>query len=305
VTGAPVAVQDSLFAVNAGGNCGPGSVTDGGHNIGFGDSSCPAGFGGGDPNLGPIQDNGGPSQTVSLGSGSSAIDAVPATGAGCQPTDQRGVPRPSGSACDIGAYEVAGPIAATDAATKITKTSAQLNATVTPNAGGSQIVFAYGTTTKYGSKATINGIEGVTSVPAAAVVSKLKPNTTYHYRVTITTMDGTATGADQTFRTTLVPTITGLTIKPSTIGKSGATITYNDTQAATTTFVVQRRGHGRHKWTTVGSFKHADTSGTNQFAFTARLHGRRLRPGSYRFKVTPRVKSHKGKTVTRGFRVKS
>jgi hypothetical protein len=299
-----VAVQDSLFAVNAGGNCAPASVTDGGHNIGFGDSSCPAGFSGGDPNLGPIQDNGGPSQTISLGPGSSAIDAVPATGAGCQATDQRGVPRPSGAGCDIGAYEVAPPLATTDAATKVTLTGAQLSATVTPNAGPSSVVFEIGTTIKYGTQWIVPNVEGVTGTPVSFTVHGLKPNQTYHYRVSITTMDGSATGDDVTFKTTITPSITGLSIKPSTVGRAGAKITYNDTQAATTTFVVQRKGHGRHRWTTVGSFKHADAVGKNEFTFTAKLHGRRLRPGSYRFKVTPRVKSHRGKTVTRGFRIK-
>jgi hypothetical protein len=34
---------------------------------------------------------------------------VPATGAGCPAADQRGVKRPQGSACDIGAFEFATP----------------------------------------------------------------------------------------------------------------------------------------------------------------------------------------------------
>jgi hypothetical protein len=55
----------------------------------------------------------------------------------------------------------------------------------------------------------------------------------------------------------------------------------------------------------VGSFTHTDVSGKNQFTFTAKLHGRRLKAGTYRFKVTPRVKGHTGKTITRGFKVKS
>lgn len=56
-----------------------------------------------DPLLGPLQDNGGYTWTKALGTGSSAID----TGdlANCPSTDQRGFARPSGSGCDIGAYE--------------------------------------------------------------------------------------------------------------------------------------------------------------------------------------------------------
>jgi hypothetical protein len=56
-----------------------------------------------DPKLGPLADNGGPTWTMALLPGSPAIDAGSAVGA--PPTDQRGFPRPSGVACDIGAYE--------------------------------------------------------------------------------------------------------------------------------------------------------------------------------------------------------
>jgi hypothetical protein len=54
-----------------------------------------------DPLLGPLQDNGGPTQTMALLSGSPAIDAGDNTGA--PTTDQRGFPRIVGSAIDIGA----------------------------------------------------------------------------------------------------------------------------------------------------------------------------------------------------------
>lgn len=56
-----------------------------------------------DPKLGPLQDNGGGTLTHALLAGSPAIDA--GTNNGCPATDQRGVPRPLGLACDIGAYE--------------------------------------------------------------------------------------------------------------------------------------------------------------------------------------------------------
>ena len=59
--------------------------------------------------LGPLQDNGGPTQTHALGEGSVAIDQMPAedcVDADGEPltTDQRGEPR--GSMCDVGAFEV-------------------------------------------------------------------------------------------------------------------------------------------------------------------------------------------------------
>ena len=57
------------------------------------------------PLLGPLANNGGPTQTQALLTGSPAIDAVTS---GCPPpaTDQRGVSRPQGPHCDIGAYEL-------------------------------------------------------------------------------------------------------------------------------------------------------------------------------------------------------
>ena len=63
-----------------------------------------------DPRLGPLQDNGGPTLIHALLPGSPAINAVPV--ANCTDTDgnpitgdQRGVSRPQGTDCDIGAYE--------------------------------------------------------------------------------------------------------------------------------------------------------------------------------------------------------
>ncbi len=56
-----------------------------------------------DPYLGALADNGGATQTLLLGAGSSAIDA--GNGSTCPITDQRGVSRPQGPQCDIGAVE--------------------------------------------------------------------------------------------------------------------------------------------------------------------------------------------------------
>jgi CSLREA domain-containing protein len=56
-----------------------------------------------DPKLGPLALNGGPTRTFALLAGSPAIDA--ASTPDCPETDQRGVPRPQGPACDIGSYE--------------------------------------------------------------------------------------------------------------------------------------------------------------------------------------------------------
>jgi predicted outer membrane repeat protein len=81
------------------------------------DGSCGFGAGpgdhpnGGDPLLGPLADNGGLTQTRLPQTGSPLIDAIPtascqADGASGITTDQRGVGRPQGPGCDIGAVEV-------------------------------------------------------------------------------------------------------------------------------------------------------------------------------------------------------
>jgi hypothetical protein len=78
-----------------------------GHNLASDDScflTAPGDVAHRDPLLGPLTANGGPTQTRALLPGSPAIDA--AAGVGCPPGDQRGVGRPQGPRCDIGAYEL-------------------------------------------------------------------------------------------------------------------------------------------------------------------------------------------------------
>lgn len=60
-----------------------------------------------DPLLGPLRDNGGGTQTHALPSGSPAIDRGSCTDIAGDPitSDQRGIARPQGNRCDIGAYE--------------------------------------------------------------------------------------------------------------------------------------------------------------------------------------------------------
>jgi len=108
--------QNTIVADNSsGGNC-SGTVTSKGYNLST-DGSCNFTSAGDwnntDPLLGPLQNNGGPTATMALSSGSPAIDA--GNPAGCTDaqghlltTDQRGMPRPDKEdkvGCDIGAYE--------------------------------------------------------------------------------------------------------------------------------------------------------------------------------------------------------
>ncbi len=107
-----VTVTNSILHGN-GPNCSVngGTLASGGHNI---DGANTCGFAaGGDlvnttPMLGPLADNGGPTPTMGLLTGSPALDA--GDSAVCPEADQRGVLRDDG-ACDIGAVEGAFPFA--------------------------------------------------------------------------------------------------------------------------------------------------------------------------------------------------
>jgi CSLREA domain-containing protein len=97
-------LHSTIIASNSGADCNRDFGVTGYHNLSS-DTSC--GFtGAGDlqstnPLLGALQDNGGPTLTHALSSGSPAINGGQA--AECPDTDQRLAPR--GASCDIGSYE--------------------------------------------------------------------------------------------------------------------------------------------------------------------------------------------------------
>jgi hypothetical protein len=87
-------------------------------------------------------------------------------------------------------------------ASKISWNSAELNATVEPHLGATTYYFQYGTTTEYGSKTSTKEISWETESKAVAeVISGLKPETLYHYRIVATNSEGTHTGTDRIFTT--------------------------------------------------------------------------------------------------------
>jgi hypothetical protein len=109
-----VTLRNTIVALNAAPNVsnGPdcfGSITSGGHNLLGNTTSCGFTSVGSDklgknPKLGSLADNGGPTRTLALLSGSPAIDAIPK--AACRVgIDQRGVHRPQNGRCDIGSFE--------------------------------------------------------------------------------------------------------------------------------------------------------------------------------------------------------
>src|SRR5436309_2245312 len=135
---AAVVLRNVIVANNtAGGNCNT-TMVSAGNNLDSGNTCGLSGVGdlsNTDPLLGPLQNNGGQTDTHALTAGSPALDA--GTNTGCPAADQRGVPRPFDGngdgtpTCDIGAYEFNIPPPA----------SADLSLTMTvdnptPNVGG-------------------------------------------------------------------------------------------------------------------------------------------------------------------------
>ena len=109
-SGVTITLRDTIIAGTVNGpNCrvfSTGVIVDGGNNLQFGGNiaaSCGAAVTDANPLLGALANNGGTTQTQALGAGSPAIDA--GNDATCATTDQRGIARPLGLHCDIGAFE--------------------------------------------------------------------------------------------------------------------------------------------------------------------------------------------------------
>ncbi|MBV8930051.1 MAG: fibronectin type III domain-containing protein [Mycobacteriaceae bacterium] len=304
VASGSTSLRNTLLSTNSfPGNC-YGTITDAGHNLNFSPPMIgPAPPPGrcvftsaisADPVLQALADNGGPTQTMRLGAGSAAIDKVPSAGAGCAATDQRGIPRPSGPECDIGAYEVRVPDAVTGPASSIGGSSATVSGTVTANAADASVQFQYGTSTSYGHSTAVQHVSGTTGSSLSAQLSGLTIGTTYHYRVVATSADGTGTGADRTF--TAAPGISHLKVK------KGKKVSYVDSNASQTSFVLQRCTrfvkHRCKRFKGVKSFSHSDRAGRNHFKLR-----HRLRAGRYRLMATPSFAGVQGATVTVAFKV--
>jgi chitodextrinase len=186
-TGETLKISMSIVANGQGGgpNCGGGQpVIDAGYNI---DTASSCGFSTANhslsstnPQLGPLANNGGPTQTMALPVGSPAVDAIPASTAGCTgTTDQRGITRPQGAGCDIGAYELVQSGSATPSVptglTVAGTTSSSVSLSWNPSTGNPT-----GYTVYRNGKAI-----GTTGGPSATTYTDgtVSPSTTYAYTV--------------------------------------------------------------------------------------------------------------------------
>jgi DNA-binding beta-propeller fold protein YncE len=105
--------------------------------------------------------------------------------------------------------------------------------------------------------------------------------------------------------------------------KTGATVSYTDSQAGITTLTVLRSTRGFERsgrcvarrptgkkrasrctlYKVVGSFHHTDTAGRNSLHFNGRLRGTKLKPGAYRLQAIPRSGGRSGAAHSTGFQV--
>ena len=100
-----IEIVNSIIAGNLPQNCSyPATSPTSGPNLDD-DGSCDNFTINADPQLDPLASNGGPTQTHAIAPSSPAKNAAAGT---CPASDQRGEPRPHGSACDLGSYELAG-----------------------------------------------------------------------------------------------------------------------------------------------------------------------------------------------------
>lgn len=102
-------LRNTIIANSTGGDCFNGGTLGANTNNLIEDGSCSPALSG-DPNLGPLANNGGPTQTLALLPGSKALDAgddsICDDNPGPNNLDQRASARPQGPHCDIGAFEM-------------------------------------------------------------------------------------------------------------------------------------------------------------------------------------------------------
>lgn len=139
-----------------------------------------------EPELGPLYDNGGPTKTLALLSGSPALNAGTsgASGISVPTVDQRGVLRPQEGAYDIGAYEYTSnnPVVNTRSYSNVTDSSALVRGQVQ---GG--VYNEYGVVWDTGSNPTISDSKSAaTNMDANGYFSKtisgLSQNRIYYVR---------------------------------------------------------------------------------------------------------------------------
>jgi hypothetical protein len=106
----------------------------------------------------------------------------------------------------IAAVVPGSPSVTTGSASSIKDTSATVHGTVNPEGQLTRYAFQYGPTSSYGHETALTSVGAGTSTVSVSVgISGLTLGTTYHYRIIAISTGGTATGADEAFKTTGSP----------------------------------------------------------------------------------------------------
>ncbi len=205
--GGTVILYNTVVANNTANNCSGSPISTLGYNLIGNNSGCTFNPSTGDlvgtsmspinPGMTPLQDNGGPTFTHALMEGSPAINAgnpvAPGSGGtACLTTDQRGISRPVGTACDIGAFEGQVPAVFVNISGNAGVAGATLNYTDgTPKTAMSDGSGNYTISVLLGWSGTV--------IPSKAGFSFAPVNRIYNYVVTNQT--------SQNYTATLIPLI--------------------------------------------------------------------------------------------------
>jgi CSLREA domain-containing protein len=246
-------IQNTIVASNSTPSC-AGSISDGGHDLSYPDATCPGMSV--DPNLAPLADNGGPTLTQALNSGSPAIDAVPTSGAGCPATDQRGISRPQGRACDIGAFEFVFPTAPTG-----------------PAPAGSPLA---GSTPSGGSGSTSGRIASLSALSETNSVFAVGPSST------------PVTGQTAVRRHQKGTVFSFRLDRPASVSIAIQTTAPGRRVGRSCKPESPRLRHKPHcsRTATIAALTRSGHAGLNQVAFSGRISGTALKPGHYKAEFT-------------------
>ncbi len=236
ITSSGAMLYDTIVAGNTGPTNGPNDVSGSffslGHNlIGQADSKTSSGFVSTDqvgtttspidPKLGTLTNNGGPTPTMVLLSGSPAIAA--GSSANAPAHDQRGDPRPTSGAIDIGAYEATAVSTGTAPSitgqpSNVTVTAGQ-TASFTASASGSPTPAVQWQVSSDGGK-TFTNISGATNttLTLTSVTAAMNGN---EYQAVFTNSAGTAITDSAMLIVQVAPTVTTQpTSQTTTVGQN-------------------------------------------------------------------------------------
>jgi hypothetical protein len=275
------------------------------------------------------------------GPGSAALDIVPAGGADCSGTDQRGVPRPQGPACDSGAVEAANPA--------LTAGAADFGG-VPQGQTAARTITVHDTFDPLHPQASLTGPDASAFSLSSDGCSStlLAPAGTCAVQVTFTatsalgsrsatlhlTHDAAGPALDVPLAATVVdttpPVLSGLALTHKTFRVAkrkprpkGTTIRFSLSEAASVKFTVTQRLPGRRKGKrcvaptkklrhakhctrtiTLGGFTRSGNAGPSSIPFNGRINGRKLKPGSYTLTASPTdLSGHHGLPAAVAFKI--